>query len=229
MIINKYVFFEEYRKEFGNIKTNEQVQDIEFFIDYLVEAVNNGEISEPIISKMAYILATAYWEPDRPFNYRDEENLNYSTVDRLMKVWPMRFPKASYAQSYLHNPQVLANFVYNGRYGNRFNSNDGWLYRGRGLMQITFKEVYERFGRVLGIDLVNNPELANDPHVAAKIIIMGMVKGMFTGKKLGDYIKPGYKDFTNARAIINNDVKANGYKIAKIAQQFVNILSKSVV
>ena len=44
-----------------------------------------------------------------------------------------------------------------------------WLtgYFGRGFMQITWKEVYERFGRILGKDLVNNPDLALNPQIAA--------------------------------------------------------------
>jgi hypothetical protein len=40
------------------------------------------------------------------------------------------------------------------------------MYRGRGYVQLTGKKNYEYFGKKLGIDLVNHPELANDPQYA---------------------------------------------------------------
>ena len=72
------------------------------------------------------------------------ENLNYSP-QRLPKVWPSRFkPRGPLNPiDYAHNPQKLANEVYGGRMGNT-NSNDGFTYRGRGLMQLTGKESYQK-------------------------------------------------------------------------------------
>ncbi len=72
------------------------------------------------------------------------ENLNYSP-QRLPKVWPSRFkPRGPLNPiDYAHNPQKLANEVYGGRMGNT-NSNDGFTYRGRGLLQLTGKESYQK-------------------------------------------------------------------------------------
>ena len=47
---------------------------------------------------------------------------------------------------------------------------DGARYKGRGFIQLTGKFNYERFGRQLGVDLVEKPELANDPAIAARIL-----------------------------------------------------------
>ena len=88
-----------------------------------------------------------------------EENMNYS-AERMTKVWPSRFPTVTTAVPFAHNPQKLANKVYNDRMGNAPNSNDGWNYRGRGLLQITGKESYKKYGETLGADFINHPELA---------------------------------------------------------------------
>ena len=91
------------------------------------------------------------------------ENLNYS-VEGLMKTWPSRFPTAESAAPFAHKPEAIANKVYGDRaeLGNDA-PGDGWRYRGRGLLQITGKEAYRRIGGKIGVDLVDNPDLAADP------------------------------------------------------------------
>jgi putative chitinase len=86
------------------------------------------------------------------------ENLNYR-AEGLMKTWPSRFKTLEDAQPFAHNPQALANKVYGGRMGN-VNDGDGWRYIGRGLLQITGRESYEKYGKALGADLAGNPDLA---------------------------------------------------------------------
>lgn len=95
------------------------------------------------------------------------ENLNYS-AKRLTQVWPSRFPNLSSAAPYANNPKALANKVYGGRLGN-VAPNDGFLYRGRGFIQLTGKANYVKVSNALNIDLVRNPDLAADPNVAARI------------------------------------------------------------
>lgn len=53
---------------------------------------------------------------------------------------------------------AIANLVYGGRYGNNQNQ-DGWLYRGRGLKQVTFRSNYIACGKALNLPLEANPEL----------------------------------------------------------------------
>lgn len=97
-----------------------------------------------------------------------EENLNYTTAARIAAVWPSRFTPES-AEAYVRNPKALANKAYNGRMGNRPNSSDGFDYRGRGLLQLTGRESYERIGKLTGLDLVGNPDLVSQPLNALRV------------------------------------------------------------
>src|SRR5512139_66418 len=90
-----------------------------------------------------------------------EENLNYS-ASRLVQVWPKRFTP-ELAVAYAHKPVQIANYCYNGRMGNRPESNDGWNYRGRGLAQVTGSNEYGGLGLVTGLDLLHHPEYLSDP------------------------------------------------------------------
>lgn len=49
---------------------------------------------------------------------------------------------------------------------------DGEKYRGRGFVQLTGRGHYADYGKRLGIDLINNPDLALDPTVSARILAL---------------------------------------------------------
>ena len=95
-----------------------------------------------------------------------EENLNYS-ADRLMKIWPKRFPTLESAQPYHRNPRKIANKVYGNRMGNRDEaSDDGWRFRGSGYLQLTGHDNFYHAGKALGVDFVMNPDLVRTPQYA---------------------------------------------------------------
>ena len=104
-----------------------------------------------------------------------QENLNYS-AEGLMKTWPSRFPTKEVADQYARNPAKIAGKVYNGRLGNT-SEEEASKYLGRGLIQLTGKENYERCGLAIGADLLSNPDLLLDPRYAA------MSAGWFWNKK----------------------------------------------
>ena len=97
------------------------------------------------------------------------------------------------------------------RMGNT-DAGDGYKYRGRGFVQLTWKNNYKArdtdfFGGSL--DLVNYPDKANEWDNAMTIMIKGMLKGSFTGKKLADYISLSDKNYRSARRVINGTDKAD--------------------
>lgn len=89
---------------------------------------------------------------------------------------------------------------------------DGPKYCGRGYVQLTWKNNYDRAGKKCGVDLVTNPDRAMQPTIAAQIMRQGMDEGWFTGKKFRDYLPASgeatRQAFTNARRIINGTDKA---------------------
>lgn len=94
------------------------------------------------------------------------ENLNYSAAGLLGTFKKYFTPQQ--ATDYARQPERIANRVYANRLGNGNEaSGDGWRYRGRGLIQITGLANYRACGRALGVDLVANPALLEDPQHAA--------------------------------------------------------------
>lgn len=97
---------------------------------------------------------------------RLEESLWYS-AERLVQVWPSRFPTVESAQPYAGNPEALANNVYAGRMGND-KPGDGWRYRGRGCIQLTGRYNYKRFAAALGeLHPLTTPDALLEPEYAA--------------------------------------------------------------
>jgi putative chitinase len=97
------------------------------------------------------------------------ENINY-TAERACQVWPSRFSGAAdcYTKvgSFAGDPDFrtkLIDCVYGGRNGNRPGTHDGSTFIGRGLSQVTGRGNYDALGQKVGLALVNQPDLVNDP------------------------------------------------------------------
>ena len=99
---------------------------------------------------------------------------------------------------------------------------DGVRYAGRGYVQLTWKVNYKKAGDLIGVNLVDEPDRAMEPAVAAEVIVLGMRDGWFTGKKLSRYITETTTDYTGARRIVNGTDQAS--KIAQYATAFESAL-----
>lgn len=101
------------------------------------------------------------------------ENLNYSP-DGLLRTWPTHFTSADAyrlgrTDDHAADQKGIADLAYGGRLGNGpVGSGDGWLYRGRGLIQLTGKANYERFAKTTGLALGDLPALLQLPAGAAE-------------------------------------------------------------
>jgi predicted chitinase len=80
---------------------------------------------------------------------------------------------------------------------------------GRGFVQLTWEANYVKAGEKLGVDLTSDADAVMEPETSYKIMSAGMREGWFTGKRLDDYITPGFTDYKNARRIINGTDKAS--------------------
>ncbi|MBV2144255.1 hypothetical protein KUG47_12200 [Falsochrobactrum sp. TDYN1] len=151
-------------------------------------------------NQMAYVLATAYHETAHTMKPVRETlaKTDAKAKEILTKAWKSG-----------KLPWVKSNYWSGG-------------YFGRGYVQLTHKANYERAGRELGVDLVNNPSLALEADIAAQIIVRGMQDGWFTAKELADYITLQYSNFVSARRIVNGTDKAN--LIAGYARKYDDLL-----
>lgn len=133
------------------------------FVPALNRAMARWKIDSPV--RQAAFLAQVGHESGQL--RRLVENLNYS-AEALVRTWPSRFT-AQNAGAYARQPEKIANRVYGGRMGNGPEaSGEGWRYRGRGLIQLTGRGNYRAAGQALGLPLLENPELLEQPEHAAQ-------------------------------------------------------------
>lgn len=150
-------------------------------------------------SKKAYILATA----------RRESNLGYHMFEMIT--------------------ELDANLSYANEIGNGDTaSGDGYKYRGRGYVQITGRANYEDWGNRLAIDLLHDPDRAVEPAIAAKICVIGMRDGTFTGSRLSDFIYGNTVDFLNAREVVNPRELMERPHLSRIIEEYAKSYLKTI-
>jgi putative chitinase len=131
------------------------------------------------------------------------EHTNW-TAEQLCLLWPTRFktrldPRILACRG---NEVKLANLVYSPRkdLGN-VEDDDGWHYRGGGMIQITGRSCYLEAGNALGVDLEGNPELIEDGAISLAAALW-----FWTRAKLNQFADRNY-----GRAIGNGINRGNPY------------------
>jgi predicted chitinase len=160
------------------------------------QGINNTYVQAGIVGKVGQ--ETGY-VPKAEYSYKNTPNAN------LRQIFGSRIAKYSDAQLTALKANDVAFFdaIYGGQYGNT-SAGDGYKYRGRGFNQITFKSAYQKYGSAIGVDLVSNPDLLNDPATAAAACAVYFADTFKTAKangtlksKLGINDLSEIKDFDN--------------------------------
>jgi len=182
--------------------TSDQVKGFEAIIDFCSAAGMRR-------SHCAYVLATAYHE----------------TAYRMQ---PVREGLATTDEGAV---RAVTSLYERGLIRRNYSIRDanGHSYYGRGLVQLTFKENYKKVGDLLGIDLVNNPDLMLENSVSVPALVLGMRRGLFRRRRSLDMLPshPTDSEWIKARDIINGDVSKNGPKIAAHAKLFLTALQEA--
>jgi hypothetical protein len=198
MNINKTDFFNLIKQSvFRGKLTQPQVEGCEIILDTCIDKkVSNAQT--------AYILATAYHE----------------TAHTMQPV------RETLAKTDAEAIRRLDNAFAKGQL--KWVKTPYWKtgYFGRGYVQLTHKYNYEKAGKLLKLDLVNNPPLTMKPEVSVEILVQGMIDGWFTGKKLNDYINSSGNNFIGARRIVNGTDQDK--LIAGYAASFLKALNGSL-
>lgn len=131
---------------------------------------------------LAYMLATAHHETAATLTPIRE----YGSAARFKALYDIEGDRPALAR----------------RMGNT-SPGDGARYCGRGFVQLTWKKNYAAMVAPTCVDLVTFPERALDLLVATEILLVGMIGGVFTGRKLAEFFAPNVEDWVGARRVVN--------------------------
>ncbi|CAD2256149.1 peptidoglycan-binding protein [Xanthomonas arboricola] len=108
----------------------------------------------------------------------------------------------------------------------------GEEFYGRGYVHLTHDYNYAKFDKLLGLngEMVRNPDMAKQPEIAAKVLVVGMRDGLFTGKPLDRYIDNDSHDVYNARRVVNGVTPSKPWsvKAAKECEEYVGSWERRV-
>ncbi len=134
----------------------------------IATALPGSTLNSP--QRLAHFLAQVYVETGG-FR-RLEENLRYSTPERLDKMFGSVRGLEDAKQLIAAGPEAIANRVYAGRNGNGDEaSGDGWAFRGRGYLQLTGRTNYRYAASLTPDPVLDDPWLAGTPGPAARIAV----------------------------------------------------------
>ena len=137
------------------INNNKNPEMCKYYINALNKILPEYKINTKL--RLCHFLAQILHESGN-LKYKSE-NLNYS-AKALRSVFPKYFKTDEIANQYARKPEKIANRVYANRMGNGDEaSGDGWLRRGRGLIQLTGTDNYKACTKALNVDLMKNPDL----------------------------------------------------------------------
>ena len=134
------------------------------------------------------------------------ESFKYS-VERFKAVFPSKAKGLNDYQiaALLESEENTANYVYGGKYGN--SPSEGYKYRGRGYIQITFKANYSQAAKDTGVDLIASPDQLNQVDVSAKASVAFIVRNV------GRDVLNGYSSQDEANRSVTQAIGGKGLNL----------------
>lgn len=152
----------------------------------MIKAMDDAKVTSP--SARAAIMAQVAHESGDFTTL--SENLNYK-APTLLKLFPKKFTSPEdAAQVAAGGPKSVAERIYGGRMGNSpEGGGDGYMFRGRGFVQLTGRQNYTKFG------VASNPDSVAEPQAAADTAMKYMLqyKGSWDDiKAVTKFVNGGY-------------------------------------
>jgi putative chitinase len=143
-----------------------KIKDADIHASALEEARQNSTVTSP--RHLCHFMGQIFVETGGFASM--VESLRYKDPNRLDALFKAVRGIDDARALILRGEEAIANRVYAGRLGNGNEaSGDGWRYRGSGYKQLTGRSNYREIGKIVGIDIETNPELAREPKAAARI------------------------------------------------------------
>jgi len=104
---------------------------------------------------------------------------------------------------------------------------DGYFFRGAGYEQVTGRKNFTLAAQLCGIDCVTNPELLLIPKNSYTVCARFSIEGLFTGRRLTQYITAKTTDYLNSRRVINGLNRAG--EISHLSKDFELTLKDALI
>ncbi|MCC8948230.1 hypothetical protein H8A97_24745 [Bradyrhizobium sp. Arg62] len=198
---------------------------------------------------LAYILgAISYDSADFT---RSSEDFSYSAVAQLPRKWRDRIEKNNAdlvaanrspvsMDALLNHPKELANFVLGyeaNPFGNLPDTDDGWLFRPRGMYQLVGREQYQeaqnqmqQVGELQGLDLLALPDALRDAKISAKVAFAHFRFHPYQNRTLFELLKDPSKDWIAVRALQTDMEHGSGVRerVNARSQMFLGCIEEAL-
>jgi len=176
----------------------------------VVDALKKYGIVNPLTQKaiLSVIVKESNFIPKDEISYKNTSN------ERIRKIFGSKVKDLSDDElNRIKKTDEFWDVVYGGRYGND-SPGDGAKYRGRGFNGLTFKGNYEKYNNLLkqhgtNVDIVRNPEMANDPEIAAELNALYFLDRLSSKHSKRKFGNDDPNDFTKFEDALGAAVNAN--------------------
>ena len=177
--------------------------------DLVIKALNDAGINNQysVAAILSIIDKESGFKPQTEISYRNTDNADIRNIPLFKK----QLANLTDAELTILKKDDIKFFnkVYNNIAGN--GPLDGYTYRGRGFNQLTGKGNYQKYGEILGLNLLNNPDLVNDPKTAARIVAAYFIRNFKNNATIvrNRYGANNINDFKDTTTAVNAFYNAN--------------------